>query len=50
MLASRGKPVLELRRIAIGELELGTELGAGGFRELDENDLCKVLSGYFMVN
>lgn len=44
MLASRGKPVRELRRIAIGELRLGHELGAGGFRELEESDLCRVFS------
>ena len=50
MLASRGKPVLELRRIAIGELELEADLGPGGFRELDKNDLCKVLSTYFLGN
>jgi len=43
MLASRGTPVIELRRLSIGELELGEELGPGGWRELDKNDLCKVL-------
>lgn len=42
MLASRGKPVRELRRIAIGALRLDGELGAGGFRDLDEDDLCSV--------
>ena len=40
MLASRGKPVLVLRRLSIGGLELGDELGPGGYRELDEKDLC----------
>lgn len=45
MLASRGKPVLELRRLSIGELSLGDELGSGGYRELDEDDLCRVLGG-----
>jgi len=44
MLASRGKPVRELRRIAVGGLELDASLGAGGFRELDENDLCRVFT------
>ncbi len=44
MLASRGKPVRELRRIAVGQLELDASLGAGGFRELDENDLCRVFT------
>lgn len=42
MLASRGKPVLELRRLSIGELEIDKSLGAGGWRELDEDDLCRV--------
>ena len=44
MLASVGKPVKTLRRVAIGTLTLGDELGAGGVRELDENDLCKLFS------
>lgn len=42
MLASRGKPVLELRRLSVGELELDPTIGAGGFRELSQNDLCRV--------
>ena len=45
MLASRGKPVLELRRLSIGELVLGDELGSGEYRELTEDDLCRVLGG-----
>lgn len=48
MLASRGKPVLELRRLAVGGLQLGDELGSGGFRELNEDDLCKVLKDFVM--
>ena len=44
MLASRGKPVLALRRLSIGGLQLGEELGAGGFRELDEGDLCTLFN------
>ena len=48
MLASRGKPVMELRRLAVGELKLEENLGPGGFRELDENDLCKVLKDFVM--
>ncbi|MBQ7895759.1 MAG: rRNA pseudouridine synthase [Oscillospiraceae bacterium] len=44
MLASRGKPVLELRRLSIGELVLEEELGSGNFRELTEDDLCRVFS------
>lgn len=43
MLAARGKPVVALRRLAVGDLELDESLGAGGFRELSEVDLCKVL-------
>ena len=48
MLASRGKPVTELRRLRVGELEIEPELGPGGFRELDESDLCKVLKDFVM--
>lgn len=40
MLASRGKPVLELRRVSVGGLALDKTLGEGGVRELDEQDLC----------
>ena len=43
MLAARGKPVRALRRLSVGGLELEESLGPGGFRELDEEDLCKVL-------
>ena len=42
MLASRGKPVKELRRLSIGGLALDAALPEGQFRELDENELCKV--------
>lgn len=45
MLASRGKPVLVLRRLSVGELRLDETLGPGGYRELDEKDLCRVFSG-----
>lgn len=48
MLASCGKPVTELRRLAVGGLRLEESLGPGGFRELDENDLCKVLKDFVM--
>ena len=44
MLASRGKPVRALRRLSVGALELDGSLGAGEFRELTEEDLCKVLN------
>lgn len=40
MLASRGKPVLTLRRLSVGGLRLEESLGPGGFRELSEQDLC----------
>jgi len=50
MLASRGKPVLELRRIAIGGLRLEEELGPGGFRELSDSDLCKLFEMKSMEN
>lgn len=42
MLASRGKPVLRLRRLSIGGLELDPSLGPGGLRQLDEEDLDKI--------
>ena len=45
MLASRGKPVLALRRLAVGKLELDHTLGPGGFRELTDEDLCRVFMG-----
>lgn len=44
MLASRGKPVLELRRLSVGGLALGDTLEAGDFVELTEEDLCRVFS------
>ena len=44
MLASRGKPVRELRRLSMGELVMDDSLGAGGLRELTEQDLCKLIS------
>lgn len=40
MLASRGKPVRELRRVAVGGLKLEGEARPGALRELDEEDLC----------
>lgn len=44
MLAAVGKPVLTLRRLSVGGLVLDETLGPGGYRALDEGDLCKVLS------
>lgn len=45
MLASRGKPVVFLRRLSVGKLELDPSLGPGGFRELSKEDLCRVFMG-----
>jgi len=45
MLASRGKPVLTLRRLSIGGLVLDDALGSGAWRELDEKDLCTLFNG-----
>lgn len=45
MLASRGKPVLSLRRLSVGRLALDPTLGPGGFRELSKEDLCRVFLG-----
>ena len=42
MLASRGKPVIKLRRLSIGSLTIDESLGPGGFRELSDNELCTV--------
>lgn len=44
MLAARGKPVEKLRRLSVGALTLDADSEPGAIRELDENDLCKVLS------
>ncbi len=46
MLASRGKPVTALRRLSVGELELDQGSVPGALSELEESDLCKVLSDY----
>lgn len=45
MLASRGKPVRELKRLSVGALRLPEDLAEGSVRELNEDDLCRV----FMV-
>lgn len=42
MLASRGLPVLRLRRLSIGGLELDSTLGSGGLRQLDEEEIGKI--------
>ncbi len=43
MLASRSKPVIELKRLSIGALELDKMLLPGEFRQLTENELCSVI-------
>jgi 16S rRNA pseudouridine516 synthase len=45
MLASRGKPVTYLRRVAIGGLRLEEELKTGAYRELTEQEAASVFSG-----
>ncbi|MDY3859456.1 MAG: pseudouridine synthase [Candidatus Limivicinus sp.] len=50
MLASRGKPVRHLRRLAVGALRIDDSTGPGWYRELDENDLCKVLESKTLGN
>ncbi len=50
MLASRGKPVQKLRRLAVGDLALDETLGPGGLRELDDEDLCKLFRDTFREN
>ena len=42
MLASRGKPVTELRRLSIGRVKLDDTLGPGGYRELSSEELKDV--------
>lgn len=42
MLASRGAPVLELRRLSIGALKLDESLGAGGLRELAQSEIDQI--------
>lgn len=45
MLASRGKPVISLRRLAVGGLTLDADSRPGRWRELNEKDLCSVFLG-----
>ena len=44
MLASRGKPVLRLRRVSIGGLTLDDAPEEGTYRELSEEELCKIFN------
>lgn len=43
MLASRGKPVVELKRLQIGGLKLDQTLAEGEFRQLTKDELCSVI-------
>jgi 16S rRNA pseudouridine516 synthase len=45
MLASRGKPVIYLKRLAVGGLRLDETLAAGAYRELDEAEQALVFAG-----
>lgn len=45
MLAARGKPVIQLRRLSIGALSLDDSWKPGEIRELQEKDLCTVFIG-----
>ena len=44
MLAAVGKPVLELRRISVGSLQLNPGPGEGRYSELEKSDLCILFS------
>lgn len=43
MLASRGKPVMALKRLKIGGLELDESLEPGDYRPLTADELCSVM-------
>ena len=45
MLASRGKPVRALKRLSVGGLNLPNELESGCYRELRNDELCKIFNG-----
>ena len=49
MLASRGLPVQELRRLSVGGLTLDESLGPGGWKELTDEDLCRVFKHQTLV-
>ena len=50
MFASRGKPVVKLRRLAVGALELDPALAPGGVKELGSEDIAKVLGSFILDN
>lgn len=45
MLASRGKGVLELRRLSVGALNLDDSFGSGEYRELAQSEAMKAFTG-----
>ena len=50
MLASRGKPVTKLRRLAVSGLELDPTLAPGEVKELKSEDIAKVLGSFILDN
>lgn len=50
MLASRGKPVLELRRLSVGALSLDGTLAPGEYRELAQSEAMKVFGDGGTIN
>ena len=50
MLASRGFPVIALKRLSIGALKLDESLAPGAWKELNREDLCRVFRGTNMGN
>ena len=48
MLAAVGKPVVTLRRLSIGPLELDSGLGEGRYRNLSEDELCIMIKALHM--
>lgn len=50
MLASRGKPVVELRRLSVGALSLDGTLTPGEYRELAQSEAMKVFEGGGTIN
>ena len=45
MLASRGKPVIALKRVSVGGLQLPDNLESGSYTELFAKELCKIFNG-----
>lgn len=45
MLAAVGKPVIYLKRLSVGNLQLPKDLASGEYRELAAEELCKIFNG-----